>query len=142
MKKSDEIKIDDKAIAKLTTEIKNLCDFLNIESNIINNDKDDIFDRYFSFHRLINLLCDIVESLRRFKRISSMGHATSHPFLQTASAIKNGWQQVQLENDEFFCTEKEKKLGPFVQLSDKELRERLKKIHEEIYKKGKDDEQN
>ncbi len=65
--------------------------------------KQDIFDRYMSFHQMKMTFAVIDRMIPIYQRGMCVGHNLLHSVLQTNEAKKCGWETIRIERDDFFC---------------------------------------
>jgi hypothetical protein len=100
---SEKFMIDEQHIKMVAeSHMRRIESIVGSIKEMINTDKDP-FDRYMSFNKLKAVFCIMDAIIPIYKQAMCVGHAISHPFLQTDRAKECHWDSVEIEREEFFC---------------------------------------
>ncbi len=141
---SEEVKVDEKFLKSQAVKAESLCELILYRAKQMTDENEDLFNRYMAF-QILSLIFDSVDmAIELGKRALTSGHNLKHVLLQTEIAKKNHWDEIKLENDLFFTTDKENRLDEIVSRFGKGFMEKgfmdtLNEILKERYKKSEDE---
>jgi len=110
---SEEVKIDVKYLRNQALMAVELSKLINRETEIMIDENEDLFVRYIALARLRAIVKGVNMALEVMKDNLIKGHNLHHPLMQTPKAIENDWDKINLEQDDFFTTEKQEKSKSF-----------------------------
>lgn len=113
-----ELKIDEKNLSVLIEKTKSTIEAMVEEIETVSDKKADLFERYFSMHRLGAMIIGASNALTLSMQGFRFGFDLQHPFFQTEKAKEYGWDSVKLEQNPFFVQEEEKIKGMAINVED------------------------
>lgn len=101
-----EFKIDERYLTHIASQVKKAIEGLTRYENQLSDLNEDIFVRYMAMARLTAYIqaANMVVTLQ--SQFMQLGHDLSHPIFKTPELEKEGWDEIDLGSNEFFCNAK------------------------------------